>query len=71
MDFITSLPSSNGLSVIMVVVDRLSKSGHFGALPAAFTASKVATLFVDSVVCHHGFPRSIVLDCDPVFLSPF
>jgi len=71
MDFITGLPPANGSKVILVVVDRLSKSAHFGALPGSFTTSKVAELFVSLVVHHHGFPRSIVSDRDPVFISNF
>ena len=38
MDFITSLPVSRGFTVILVVVDRLTKSAHFGSLPTQFTA---------------------------------
>jgi len=71
MDFITGLPPSQGSTVIFVVVDRLSKTAHFGALPTSFTASKVAELFVSLVVRHHGYPRSIVSDRDPVFISTF
>jgi hypothetical protein len=71
MDFITGLPPSHGSTVIFVVVDRLSKSAHFGALPTAFTASKVAEVFVSMVVKHHGFPRSIASDCDPIFAAIF
>jgi hypothetical protein len=71
MDFITGLPPSHGSTVIFVVVDRLSKSAPFGALPTSFTASKVAELFVSIVVKHHGFPRSIVSDRDPIFVSSF
>lgn len=71
MDFVTHLPSSNGYTVIMVVVDRYSKEVHFGALPTGFSAFKVATLFIEVVCKHHGFPKSIISDRDPVFLSAF
>ncbi|MCI09458.1 hypothetical protein A2U01_0030544, partial [Trifolium medium] len=71
MDFITGLPPSQGSTVILVVVDRLFKTAHFGPLPTSFTASKVAEVFVSLVVRHHGYPRSIVSDRDPVFISNF
>lgn len=55
----------------MVVVDRLSKSAHIAALPTRFTATKVAKVFADTVVKHHGFPSSIISDRDPIFVSHF
>ena len=42
MDFITGLPKFEGKSVIMVVVDRLTKYAHFFALSHPFKASMVA-----------------------------
>ncbi|GKD26427.1 ty3-gypsy retrotransposon protein, partial [Tanacetum coccineum] len=42
MDFVTGLPIYKGLSVILVAVDRFTKYAHFGPLPAAFNAPKVA-----------------------------
>jgi hypothetical protein len=42
MDFITGLPKSRNKSVIMVVVDRLSKYNHFCTLQHPFIASTVA-----------------------------
>ena len=58
MDFITGLPNSKGFEVILVVVDRLTKSAHFRALPSQFTAHKTTMLFTELVVKLHGFPRS-------------
>jgi hypothetical protein len=71
MDFITGLPKSGNKSVIMVVVDRLSKYAHFCALQHSFTASTMAQIFMDQVFKLHGMPHSIVSDRDPTFTSNF
>lgn len=47
MDFIEGLPRSLNKTVILVVVDRLSKYAHFSTL--THTASKVAEIFVRDV----------------------
>jgi hypothetical protein len=47
MDFIVGLPKSGNKSVIMVVVDRLSKYAHFCSLQHPFTTSIVARIFMD------------------------
>lgn len=71
MDFITHFPRSNGFTIIFVFVDRFSKGVHLGTLPTQFTAFKVAILFLDTVCKLHGFPRSIISDRDPIFVSSF
>jgi hypothetical protein len=47
MEFVTGLPKLGNKSVIMVVVDRLSKYSHFCALHHPFTTSTVAQIFMD------------------------
>lgn len=71
VDFITGLPLSFGCSVIIVVVDRLTKYGHFFALKSDYDSKKVAEVFLKNVVKLHGMPKSIVSDRDKVFTSKF
>ncbi|KAG7579311.1 Integrase catalytic core [Arabidopsis thaliana x Arabidopsis arenosa] len=71
MDFIDGLPVSAGKSVIMVVVDRLSKAAHFIALAHPYSALSVAQAYLDNVFKLHGCPNSIVSDRDSVFTSEF
>lgn len=54
-----------------MIVDRLTKYAHFGALPTQYTAAKVAQVFVDLVVKHHGYPSTIITDRDHIFISQF
>ena len=59
MDFITGLPKSEGKSVIMVVVDILTKYAHFVAA------------FMETIQKLHGKPKIIVSDRDPIFTRNF
>jgi len=71
LDFIKGLPNSEGYSVIMVVVDRLSKYAHFIPISHPYTASKIAQVFLANIFKLHGLPNSIVTDRDPTFTSTF
>lgn len=57
----------NGHLVVMVVVDHSCKSSHFGTLPRKFFACQAAGLFNKIICKHHGYPRSIISDKDPIF----
>ena len=71
MDFITGLPKSEGKSVIMVVVDRLTKYAHFCALYHPFKAGMVTNSFMNTIQKLHGTPNIIVSDRDPIFTGNF
>jgi transposase InsO family protein len=71
MDFIDGLPKSAGCTVILVVVDRLTKYAHFIAVKHPYSAATIAQLFMDNIVKLHGLPQSIVSDRDTVFVSAF
>jgi hypothetical protein len=67
MDLIIGLSKSEGKSVIMVIVDILTKYKQFGALSHPFKSSTVATAFMETFQKLHGSPKIIVSDRDPIF----
>ena len=71
MDFIQGLPKNGGKTVILVVVDRLSKYHHFCALIPPYTTSSIAQIFMDKIFLLHGIPSSIVSDRNTTFTSHF
>jgi hypothetical protein len=71
MDFVEGLPRINDKSVILMVVDRLSKYTHFIMLGHSYTTTLVARAFFDSIVRLHGVPGSIMSDRDQVVTRKF
>jgi hypothetical protein len=71
MDFIIGLPKSDNKSIIMVVVDHLSKYAHLCSLQQPFTTSTMAQIFMDNIFKLHGMPHSIVSNRDPTFTITF
>lgn len=71
LDFVLGLPYTKGYSVIMVVVDRLSRYGHYIPLHSDFTRTSLANSFIYHVSKLHGIPKNIVSDKDKTFTSHF
>jgi Integrase zinc binding domain len=71
MDFITGLPKSEGKEVIMVIVDKFTKYGHFIPLAHPFSAIDIAKVFMETVYKLHGLPTKLITDRDPIFTSVF
>ena len=71
MDFVTGLPSSDGNTVVLTVVDRFSKMAHFIPLTKLPSAKETAEVMLSHVFRLHGFPKDIVSDRGPQFISRF
>ena len=71
MNFIIRLSNSFGFTVIMVVVNRLSKYGYFVALKTNYNSRMVVEMFIQNIVKLHGILKSIVSDRDKIFTSQF
>jgi hypothetical protein len=69
MDFVEGFPKVGGKSIIMTVIDRLSKYTHFVPLGHPYSTTSVAKAFFDQVVRLHGVPASIVSDRNLVFTN--
>ena len=71
MDFIEGLSKSKRVSIILVVVEKLSKYVHFIALAHPYLAATVVQFFLYNVYKLHGLPNNIVFDRDKIFISKF
>jgi transposase InsO family protein len=71
LDFIEGLPKSKGFDTILVVIDKLTKYAHFLCLAHPYTATTVATTFLNNIYKLHGMPTIIISDRDRIFTSAF
>lgn len=71
MNFIDGLPNSGGKTVILAVVNKLTRYGHFIPLSHPYTAVTVTQAFVNEIFKLHGMLASIISDRDPIFLSTY
>ncbi|KAA3487299.1 Integrase, catalytic core [Gossypium australe] len=72
MDFVSGLPlSPKKKYAIWVVVDRLTKSGHFIPVRTDYSLDKLVELYISDIVRLHWIPVSIISDRDLRFTSRF
>lgn len=71
IDFVKGLPNSKGKNVVMMVVDRLTKYGHFLGLSYPFTGLNVAHEYMAQIYKLHGVPESIISNRDKISVSNF
>ena len=69
MDFIVGFLKTSNKSIIILVVDKISKYAHFYSLLHQFTPTIVTQVFIDHILKLHGMPTSIMSDRDPMFMS--
>ena len=61
LDFLTSLPTLDGKSTILVIVCRFSKMLILISLGEMIDAQSVAAAFFIHVVCVHGFAQRVAV----------
>ena len=71
MDFMFDLPKSNGLTGIVVIVDKLSKRAHLIPFNSTNDAKYIAGIFYREIFKHHVLPRNIISYIDTRFTCTF
>ncbi|GKD95801.1 putative reverse transcriptase domain-containing protein [Tanacetum coccineum] len=70
IDFVTKLPrTSSGHGTIWVIVDRLTKSGHFLPMREDYKMYRLARLYQNEIVAKHAMLILIISDRDSHFTS--
>jgi len=71
MDLIEKLPPSSGYTLILVIVDCLSKQSLFILTHDTITSPQLAQLFILHVFSKHGIPSHVTSDRSMEFISHF
>lgn len=72
MDFVVGLPlTSHRHNVILVIVDKLTKSAHFILVKDTYDVTDVARVFVNEVIRLQRLPKKIISDKDSRFTYRF
>jgi hypothetical protein len=72
MDFVVGLPwTPKGNDSIWVIVDHLTKVGHFVPVKTQHRTERLAELYAEHILRLHYAPKSIVSDRRPQFFAKF
>ena len=71
VDFIVELLESEGEDTVMVVVDSVTKHGHFVDTVTMLSAAGMARLYVQHIWKHHSLPKKAVSDRGLQFIAEF
>jgi len=69
MDFITDLPHSEGSHPLLIVIDRLTKMGHFIPCTKEMDAKQFQERFRREIFRQHGLRWDIITDRGSIFTS--
>src|SRR5467141_3386715 len=68
---IEKLPPSSGYTLILVIVDHLSKQSLFIPTHDTITSAQFMQLFILHIFSKHGVPSHVTSDCGTEFVSHF
>ena len=71
INIIGPLLKSNGMDVIVVIVDRFTKMIHLKATTMNISSEGIAKIYRDDIWKLHGIPRKILSDRGPQFVLKF
>jgi hypothetical protein len=72
LDFITGLPRiQKHNDSIMVVIDKVSKSGHFIPVKYTYKDINIVEIFMKEIFRLYGIPKMVILDRDVKFTFTF
>jgi hypothetical protein len=72
MDFNVGLPlTARKFNLIWVIMDRLTKSGHFIPVNTCYNVQKYAEIYIARVLCLHGVLKTIISDRGSQFFARF
>jgi hypothetical protein len=72
MDFIVGLPLiARNKDSIWVVMDRLTKTGHFITVHTTYSVQQYAELYIDQIVRLHGILKTIISDRGTQYVARF